>query len=174
MKNEQDKKIEQESTKEANIELEEYKRLAEESIDKLKYLQADFDNYRKKFDKEKESIIRLANENLIKELIVILDDFESSIRLTENNKNKEGILLMKKKFFDLLQKHGLKEIESLGKKFNPNFHDVLCKELSEHDDDVVIEEIQKGYILCSKVIRPTKVKISKKDNSQDLKGDDLK
>ena len=174
MKNEQDKEIEQESAKEANIELEEYKRLAEESIDKLKYLQADFDNYRKKFDKEKESIIRLANENLIKELIVILDDFESSIRLTENDKNKEGILLMKKKFFDLLQKHGLKEIESLGKKFDHNFHEVLCKELSEHDDDVVIEEIQKGYILCSKVIRPTKVKISKKDNSQDLKRDDLK
>ena len=174
MKNEQDKEIEQEATKEANIEIEEYKRSAEESIDKLKYLQADFDNYRKKFDKEKESIIRLANENLIKELIVILDDFESSIRLTENDKNKEGILLMKKKFFDLLQKHGLKEIESLGKKFDHNFHEVLCKELSEHDDDVVIEEIQKGYILCSKVIRPTKVKISQKDNSQDLKRDDLK
>lgn len=174
MTNEQDKGREQESIKETDIELEEYKELAEESINKLKYLQADFDNYRKKFDKEKESIIRLANENLIQELIVILDDFESSIRLTENDKNKEGILLMKKKFFDLLQKHGLKEIESLGKKFDPNFHDVLCKELSEHDDDVVIEEIQKGYTLCSKVIRPTKVKISKKDNSQDLKGNELK
>src|SRR3989344_6681338 len=166
MKNEQDKEIEQESTKETGIELEECKRLAEERFDKLKYLQADFDNYRKKFDKEKESIIRLANENLIQELIVILDDFESSIRLTENDKNKEGILLMKKKFLGLLQKHGLKEIESLGKKFDPNFHDALCKELSEHDDDVVIKEIQKGYTLCSKVIRPTKVKISKKDNLQ--------
>ena len=62
---------------------------------------------------------------------------------------------MKKKFFDLLQKHGLKEIESLGKKFDPNFHDVLCKELSEHDDDVVIEEIQKGYLLGPKLIRST-------------------
>ncbi len=174
MKNEQDKEIEQESANETNSELENYKKLVEKSLENLKYLQADFDNYRKKFDKEKESIIRLANENLIQELIVILDDFESSIRLTENDKNKEGILLMEKKFFDLLQKHGLKEIESLGKKFDPNFHDVLCKELSEHDDDVVIEEIRKGYILCSKVIRPTKVKISQKDNSQDLKRDDLK
>ena len=174
MTNEQDKGREQESTKETDIELEEYKGLAEESINKLKYLQADFDNYRKKFDKEKESIIRLANENLIQELIVILDDFESSIRLTENDKNKEGILLMKKKFLGLLQKHGLKEIESLGKKFDPNFHEVLCKELSEHDDDVVIEEIQKGYILCSKLIRPTKVKISQKDNPQNLKRDELK
>jgi len=168
--------LENKSTKakEENIQLDVYKQLAEERLDQMKYLQADFDNYQKKFDKEKESIIKLANENLIKELIVILDDFENSIRLTENDKNKEGILLMKKKFFKMLQKHGLKEIESLGKKFNPNFHEVLCKELSEHDDDVVIEEMQKGYILCSKVIRPTKVKISQKDNSQGLKRSNMK
>jgi len=177
---EPNKKLEKESIeelnteRELNMEFEEYKRLAEESINKLKYLQADFDNYRKKFDKEKESIIKLANENLIKELIVILDDFESSIKLIENNKNKEGILLIKKKFFNLLQKHGLKEIESLGKKFDSNFHDVLCKELSEHEEGTIIEEIQKGYFLGPKLIRPTKVKISQKDNSENLKRDDLK
>ena len=168
--------LENESTnvKEANMQLDVYKQLAEERLDQMKYLQADFDNYRKRFDKEEESIIKLANENLIKELIVILDDFESSVKLTENEKNKEGILLMQKKFFDLLQKHGLKKIESLGKKFDPNFHDVLCKELSEHDDDIIIEEIQKGYLLRSKLIRPTKVKISQKDNSKNLKRSDLK
>src|SRR3989344_2786776 len=88
-----------------DVDVEEYKRLAEESIERLRYLQADFDNYRKKFDKERETIIKLANENLIKELIIILDDFENSIRLTEDNENREGILLLKKKFFSLLQKH---------------------------------------------------------------------
>lgn len=162
------------NTKEANMQLDAYKQLAEERLDQMKYLQADFDNYRKRFDKEKESIIKLANENLIKELIVILDDFESSVKLTENEKNKEGILLMQKKFFALLRKHGLKEIEALGKKFDPYFHEVLCKELSEHNEDEVIEEIQKGYLLCSKLIRPTKVKISQKDNSKNLKRGDLK
>ena len=156
-----------------DVDVEEYKRLAEENIEKLKYLQADFDNYRKKFDKERETIIKLANENLIKELIIILDDFENSIRLTEDNENREGILLLKKKFFSLLQKHGLKEIEVLGKKFDPHFHEVLCKELSEHDDDEVIEEVQKGYFLGSKLIRPSKVKISKKANSQNLKRDEV-
>jgi len=162
MTQEQEKEIIE--SEETDRPIEEYKKLAEERLDQLKYLQADFDNYRKNFDKEKESIVKLANENLIKELIVILDDFESSIRLTENEENKEGIALMKKKFFDLLQKHGLKEIESLGKRFNPNFHEVLCKELSEHNEDEVIEELQKGYVLCSKVIRPTKVKIAVKQN----------
>ncbi|MBU3912506.1 MAG: nucleotide exchange factor GrpE [Nanoarchaeota archaeon] len=153
---------ENESTnaEETNIQQETYRQLAEERLNQIKYLQADFDNYRKKFEKEKESIIKLANENLINELIVILDDFDSSVRLTENEKNKEGILLMQKKFFALLRKHGLKEIEALGKKFDPYFHEVLCKGLSEQNEDEVIEEIQKGYVLGSKVIRPTKVKIS--------------
>ncbi len=150
-------------------ELEEYKKLSEERLNQLRYLQADFDNYRKKFDKEKENIIKFANENLIKELIIILDDFECSLKLIENEKNKEGILLIQKKFFDLLQKHGLVEIESMGKKFDPNFHEVLCKELSEHDENEIIEEIQKGYLLCSEVIRPSKVKVSEKNTPQDLK-----
>lgn len=162
---EQEEKQVEELSEEVDMAAEEYKKIAEENSEKLKYLQADFDNYRKKFDKEREMIIKLANENLIKELIVILDDFENSIKLTEDKKNKEGFLVLKKKFFNLLQKHGLKEIESLGKKFDPNFHEVLCKELSEYDDDIVIEEVQKGYVFGHKLIRPTKVKVSKKENS---------
>ena len=83
-------------------ELEEKARLAEEYLNHLKYLQADFDNYRKQFDKEKESIIKLANENLIKELIIILDDFEQALKQIENEKNKEGLILLHKKFFKIL------------------------------------------------------------------------
>lgn len=177
MKKKQEPEKENKSCEEHNEEtneitkltFEDYKKSSEERLNQLRYLQADFDNYRKKFEKEKENIIRLANENLINELIVILDDFESSVKLIENEKNKEGILLIQKKFFDLLQKHGLKKIESLGTKFDPNFHEVLCKELSEHDEDEIIEEMQKGYMLCSKVIRPSKVKVSEKYAAQDLK-----
>ena len=156
-------------TEDFKKQIEESKRLAEERLNQLKYLQADFDNYRKKFDKEKEQIIKLANENLVKELIVILDDFEASLKSIENEKNKEGFGRLHKKFFQILEKHGLKKIEALGKKFDPNFHEVLCKELSSHNEDEVIEEIQEGYALCSKVIRPTKVKVSKKLEEQDLK-----
>jgi molecular chaperone GrpE len=171
---EESKKIIKEEKLESNTEdlkkqLEEAKRLAEERLNQLKYLQADFDNYRKKFDKEKEQIIKLANENLIKELIAVLDDFESSIKLIENERNKEGIEILHKKFFKILEKHGLKQIESLGKKFDPNFHEALCKELSEHNEDEIIEEIQRGYLLCSKVLRASKVKISKRDNREGLK-----
>jgi len=134
----------------------------------LKYLQADFDNYRKQFEKEKEQIIRLANETLIKELIVVLDDFDAAIKISAEGENKQGLLKLKKKFFGILVNQGLKEIEAMGKRFNPDFHEVLCKELSKHDEDEVIEEIQKGYTLSSKVIRTSKVKVSRKEN-KDLK-----
>jgi len=164
----EEKKIKSE-TNELRNKLEKANKLAEERLNQLKYLQADFDNYRKQFEKEKEQIIKLANETLIKELIVVLDDFDAAIKISVEGENRKGLLTIKKKFFDILVNQGLKEIEALGKRFNPNFHEVLCKELSKHDEDEVIEEIQKGYCLHSKVIRTSKVKVSKKDNTQDLK-----
>ena|SRR3989344_3472787 len=141
-------------------ELEEKARLAEEYLNHLKYLQADFDNYRKQFDKEKESIIKLANENLIKELIIILDDFEQALKQIENEKNKEGLILLHKKFFKILEFHGLRQIESLGKKFDPNFHEALSKEISDAEENTILEEFQKGFMLKFKVIRSSKVKIA--------------
>jgi len=164
----EEKKIKSE-TNELRDKLEKANKLAEERLNQLKYLQADFDNYRKQFEKEKEQIIKLANETLIKELIVVLDDFDAAIKISVEEENRKGLLKLKKKFFDILVNQGLKEIESLGKKFNPDFHEVLCKELSKHDEDEIIEEIQKGYCLYSKVIRTSKVKVSKKDNKQGLK-----
>jgi molecular chaperone GrpE len=155
-----------EKLKNLEIELEKTKQLAEDRLNSLKYMQADFDNYRKRFEKEREQIIILSNESLIKELIVILDDFDAAINLSIEKENKEGLKTLKKKFFEILLSHGLNEIESLGKKLNPNFHDVLCSELSKHDEDEVIEEIQKGYTLNSKVIRPSKVKISKGETEE--------
>ncbi len=147
---------------ETDKKLEELEKLAEERLTQIKYLQADFDNYRKRFDKEKEHIITLANENLVKELIVILDDFDASLKGVEKHINRDGLEMIRNKFVSILEKHGLKEIEALGKKFDPNFHEVLFKELSDKEDDNIIEEIQKGYILKSKVIRASKVKVSKK------------
>ncbi|MEM4625238.1 MAG: nucleotide exchange factor GrpE [Candidatus Pacearchaeota archaeon] len=153
---------------ELRMELDEARKLAEERLNQIKYLQADFENYKKQLNKEKEEIIKLANETLIRELIVILDDFDAAIKLSSNEENKKGMLQLKNKFFDILSNQGLKEIEALGKKFNPEFHEVLCKEISEHNEDEIIEEIQKGYMLKSKVLRASKVKISKKIDNKNL------
>jgi len=145
-------------------ELEEKIKLAEERLSQLKYLQADFDNYRKNFEKEKEKIIELANENLIKDLLVIVDDFERALQSLENEKNKEGLTMLHKKFFKVLENHGLKKIEALGRKFDPYHHEALLKEKSEKEDGVILEEIQPGYMLKSKIIRCSKVKVAENKN----------
>lgn len=141
-------------------ELDEKTKFAEEKLNQLKYLQADFDNYRKNFEKEKEKIIELANENLIKELLVIIDDFERALQSLENEKNKEGLIMLHENFFKILENYGLKKIEALGKKFDPYYHEVLLKEKSDKEDGIILEEIQPGYMLKSKIIRHSKVKVA--------------
>jgi len=143
-------------------ELDEKTHLAEERLNRLKYLQSDFDNYRKWSEKEKGAIIALANENLIKDLLVILDDFERALPALEQEKNREGIGMVQKKFLKILAANGLEPIQCLGKKFDPHFHEVLCKERCDKEPDTILNEIEKGYQLKSKVIRPSKVLIAEK------------
>ena len=152
------KKKAQEEIQKLEKQLEEKTKLADDRLNQLKYLQADFDNYRKKFDREKEDIINLANENLIKEMLIVLDDLERALK-----ENKQGLLLLHKNFLKILEKHGLKYIECAGKKFDPRLHEVLMKEKSEKEDGTILEEFQKGFMLKLKVIRPSQVKISNHD-----------
>jgi len=150
-------------------ELKETTLLAEERLNRLKYLQSDFDNYRKWSEKEKGTIITLANENLIKDLLVILDDFELALPALEQEKNKEGIGMVQKKFLKILAGYGLQPIECMGKKIDPHFHEVLCKEQCDKEPDTILNEIERGYQLKSKVIRPSKVLIA--ENSGKVKGE---
>ena len=142
--------------------LDEMTLLAEERLSRLKYLQADFDNYRRWSEKEKGAIITLANENLIKDLLVILDDFERALPALDQEKNKEGISMIQKKLLKILAGYGLQPIDCVGKKFNPNFHEVLCKEQCNKEPDTILDDIGRGYQLNSKVIRPSKVVIAEK------------
>lgn len=141
-------------------ELEIQTRLAEERLNRLKYLQADFDNFRKWSEKEKASIIALANENLIKDLLVILDDFDQALPCLEMEQNRQGMLMIQKKIIKILSEYGLHPIECIGKKFDPHFHEVICRERSNEESNTILEDLGKGYQLKSKVIRPSKVKIA--------------
>lgn len=160
------KKKLQENIKKLQKDLEEKTKLAEERLNQLKYLQADFENYKTRFEKERENIIELSNENLIKELLVIIDDFERAIQSIENEKNKEGLILIHKNFFKIFESHGLKKIEALGKKFDSYYHEAISKEKSDKEDGIILDEIQPGYILKSKIIRHSKVKVA--DNKTEV------
>jgi molecular chaperone GrpE len=84
----------------------------------------------------------------------------------ENEKNREGLTMIYKKLLRVLGNYGLKSIDALGKKFDPNCHEVLCKEICNEENDLILEEYQKGYQLKSKVIRPSKVKIAEKGTGE--------
>ena len=150
-------------------ELEEQTRQAEERLDQLKYLQADFDNFRRWSAKEKDTIMTLANENLIHDLLVILDDFERALPSIEQEKNREGMQMVYKKLVKILSGYGLEPIECVGEKFDPHSHEALCKESCGKPTGTVLEDLGKGYRLKSKVIRPSKVKIAEQVTGE--KGD---
>jgi molecular chaperone GrpE len=147
--------------------LQEQARIAEDRLNRLRYLQADFDNYRKWSEKERAAIIAVANENLIKDLLVILDDFERALPSLEKEKHREGMGMVYRKMLKILAEHGLEPIECTGKKFDPNFHEVICTERCDREPGVILEDIGKGYQLRSKVIRPSKVKIAEYSGQKD-------
>jgi len=160
----------QESVDVLRKKLEEKAKLAEDRLSQLRYLQADFENYRKNFERERENIIRLANEDLISDLLVVVDDFERALSAMMESKDKEGVMMVYSNFVKILENKGLRPIETSGKKFDPNLHEALCREACEKDDGLILEELQKGFMLKSKVIRPSKVKIAEKPGAGEKNG----
>ncbi|MCM8772296.1 MAG: nucleotide exchange factor GrpE [Candidatus Omnitrophica bacterium] len=152
-------------------ELEKEKREIEEKNEELKdkYLRllAEFDNFRKRVEKEKKEILKYGNETIILQLIPFDEIFESVLKQLEKTKNleeiKRGIELLKKEFTKLLESLGVKRIKAKGEKFNPDFHEAIgIVETDEHPDGMIIEEEKSGYIYNDRVIRPSLVKVAKK------------
>lgn len=135
----------------------------EELIDTLKRLQAEFENYKKRTDKEKEEFIKYSNANLILKLLSVLDTFEQALKHkdAETEKARKGIELIHKQLFTLLESEGLRPICSEGQKFDPFKHEVLMSEEADKEEGTVLQELQKGYMLKDKVLRHSKVKICK-------------
>ncbi len=151
-------------------ELEEMTHLADERLEQLKYLQAEFDNFRKWSEKEKGSMATRANEALIKDLLVILDDFEQALPSLGEEENREGVGMVYRKMQKILGAYGLEPIVCMGKKVDPALHDVLCKEQCEGEPGTIVGEIEKGYRLNAKVIRPSKVMVA--ENASGEEGED--
>jgi molecular chaperone GrpE len=151
--------------------LEDKAKKSDEYYDRILRLQADFDNYKKRQDKEKIEFVKYANEEIMAEILNIIDDFE---RAVEAGKTKhdfdvlyKGIEMIHKDFKEFLKQKGLKEIEAEGKPFNPHEHEAMMQEETDkHPEDYVVEEFQKGYTFNGRVIRPSKVKVAKKPSKK--------
>ena len=128
-------------------------------------LAADFDNYRKRQEQERESLYKLGTENTLKKLLEVLDNFERGEKALENvedcAKCKESFALVHKQVVDALTKLGLETIDAEGQTFDPNFHEaVMQTPTSEHPEHTIITELQKGYKLGDKVLRPSLVNVA--------------
>jgi molecular chaperone GrpE len=167
---------EEKKEKELNLEelkkkLEEYKKQKAEYLAGWQRSRADFLNYKKEEIERIEEILKYADEELILKFLLILDNFYLvEKRLSENLKKDEsvkGILQVKTQILDLLKNQGVKEIKvKIGDKFNPNFQEAVeaesaSAEASADKAGTILEEIQKGYTLHDKVLRPAKVKVAK-------------
>lgn len=136
----------------------------EELTDSLQRLQAEFENHKKRVEKEKCEFVKCANEKLIISILPVLDSFELALQNIENHEEfVKGIKLIFAQLYSTLESLGLKKINALGDKFDPYKHEVLLQEKNKQEEGTIIEELQRGYMLGDKLIRHTKVKISKGD-----------
>ena len=162
----EDKKSEEikESDKSKKLgEVEEKDKKIEELTDSLKRLAAEFENYKKWNAREKAEFIKYAHADTVFQILPVLDSFEIALKNT-NDKEKfiEGIKIIYAQIYSTLESMGLKPIKAAGEKFDPYKHEVLMKQESDKQDDMVLEEFQKGYMLNDKVLRHSKVKVSGK------------
>jgi molecular chaperone GrpE len=153
---------------ETENEVEKLKQELGEAKDKYVRLFAEFDNMRKRHDRERVELIKYAHEEVIIEMLGFYEDFERSVASARGNP-AEGLALLKgvemvlKRMQELLKKYDVVEIDALGKKFDHNCHEALVAVDSDEEEGKVLEVFQKGYTLGGRVVRTAKVKVAKKD-----------
>lgn len=137
----------------------------EELYQRFLRLQAEFDNYKKRTQKEKQAERKYQSQDIVTDLLPALDNFERALQVevTENNKSLyDGISMVFRQIMDALESHGVSPIESVGKEFDPNSHHAVMQvEDESYDSNEIVEELQKGYMLKDRVIRPAMVKVNK-------------
>ena len=137
----------------------------EELTNLLKKIQADFENYKKRTEKEKQDFASYGSAALIEKILPILDAFELALKNTSKSQEfVKGVELIYSQLWETLEKEGLTKINALNQKFDPYLHEALMQESSDKEDGTILEELQKGYKFKDAVLRHTKVKISKNED----------
>ena len=134
----------------------------QEKKDRLLRLQADFDNFRRRSAKEREEISAVVTQNFCKDMLPLLDNFERAMAAETKDVEafQKGVEMIFTQFQEILKKNGLEHIEGVGQKFDPNFHQAVMRvEDPEKEDDTVAQELQKGYMVKGRVIRPSMVQV---------------
>jgi len=171
----------EEQLKTVVIDVAEYEQLksdaakAAENWDKLVRLQADFDNTRRRWERERSEFAKFANEELLCNLLNIVDELERSLELSQQKKENydafiKGVEMILAHLHDLMKKNGVKAMECEGKIFDPQFHEALMTvEKDDCPEHTIIDEMQKGYFMNDRVLRTSKVQVSHKKAQEENK-----
>ena len=168
------KKTEEMTKRELVKKVEEIEIKVQENYELYMRTYAEMENIKKRGKKEREDLAKFANESLIKEILPAIDSLEKAISHANNDTNESGLVKGLEMTLDglmkTLEKSGLKEVEAVGKSFDPNFHEAISQQI---DDTVaqghIIMELQKGYLLNERLVRPSMVVISKGNSKSEVK-----
>jgi len=143
--------------------LEELRRERDAVQDRLLRTAAEFDNYRKRMDRERRDLAEYTAGEVLTELLPIIDNLERALQAAAaDDPLRKGVELIHRQMLDILRKRGIKPIEALGADFDPNFHQAVIHEPSaEHREGEVMEELQRGYVVGDRLLRPAMVKVAK-------------
>jgi molecular chaperone GrpE len=135
-------------------------------LDRLRRTAAEFENYRKRVDRERRELSEYAASDVLLEMLPIVDNFERALQAPpgpEGDAFRKGVELIHKQMLDLLRKRGVTPIEAVGAEFDPRFHQAVIHEASvEHREGEVMQELQRGYMLGERLLRPAMVKVAKR------------
>ena len=139
---------------------------AAENYDRLLRAQAEFENYKKRMEREKADTIKFCNEEIVRELLPVIDNLEMALEHGQNSHNSksliEGVEMVLNELLKSMEKFGVTSFSSVGEPFDPNCHEAMMQiETDEYDENSVVSEFQKGYYLNERLLRPAKVTVSK-------------
>ncbi len=147
---------------EAAKELEDLKKQLSDGVERMKRLQADFENFRRRTRQEKEDLSNMVVQDFIKELLPMLDNFDRAMaaEATDAAKFQQGVEMIYNQLTEVLKSKGLEKIDTTDAKFDPNFHQAVMRvENPDLEDEAIAMELQKGYMVKGKVIRPAMVQV---------------
>lgn len=142
--------------------VESLKAALEEKDNRVKRLQADFENFRRRTSKEREELANVVTQDLLKSMLPILDNFDRAMAAEQkdNESFQKGVEMIYTQLHETLKNAGLELIDTAGQKFDPNFHQAVMRvENPDLEDDTIAQELQKGYIVKGRVIRPSMVQV---------------
>ena len=157
--------------KKLNGEIEKLQKEKDELFEKLQRVSADYANYQKRAPKQIADSVTYEKEKIIKTLLPVLDNFEHTLHNADSAEDADvlikGVRIIYDQMLDILKSHQVEQIEALGEKFDPALHQAMMRKVEPtEEEDVVLEEFQKGYKLNGRVIRPSKVVVNKLEPEQ--------